>query len=55
MVDDLEQTKVSIENNIKMLALAERQSKKLLEQETNIVNSRNVKAISRQEWKLHKT
>ena len=30
MVDDLEQTIVSIENNIKMLTLAGRESKKLL-------------------------
>ena len=30
MVDNLEQTKISIENNIKMLTLAERESKRLL-------------------------
>ena len=30
MVDDLEQTKVYIENNIKTLTLAERERKKLL-------------------------
>ena len=30
MVDNLEQRKISIENNIKMLALAERESKRLL-------------------------
>ena len=29
-VDNLEQTKISIENNIKMLTLAERESKRLL-------------------------
>ena len=30
MVDNLEQTKISIENNIKMLTLVERKSKRLL-------------------------
>ena len=30
MVDNLEKTKISIENNIKMLTLAERESKSLL-------------------------
>ena len=30
MVDNLEQTKISIENNIKILMLAERESKRLL-------------------------
>ena len=30
MVDDLEQTKISIENNIKMITLAERESKRML-------------------------
>ena len=30
MVDNLEKTKISIENNIKMLTLAERESKRLL-------------------------
>ena len=30
IVDNLEQTKISIENNIKMITLAERQSKRML-------------------------
>ena len=30
MADNLEQTKISIENNLKMLTLAERESKRLL-------------------------
>ena len=46
MAGNLEQTKISIENNIKMLTLAERESKRLSARK-NIVNLRNVKPISR--------
>ena len=45
MAENLEQTKISIENNIKMFVLAEREGKSCWP-ETNVVNLRNVKPTS---------
>ena len=44
MAENLEQTKISIENNNKMFVLAEREGKSCW-QETNVVNLKNVKPI----------
>ena len=41
MANNLEQTKIYIENNIKMLTLVERESKRLLAR-NNIVNLRSI-------------
>ena len=45
MAENLEQTKISIENNNKMFVLAEREGNKSCWQETNVVNLKNVKPI----------
>ena len=54
MVDNLEQTKISIENNIKMLTLVERKSKRLLAR-NKYSELEKRKTYIETKWKLYKT